>query len=155
MAIRYLLFRTWTTPFKFDRRGSIRNATAWVGRGVGYLDARTLARTARPLLQPPRYSFIHYGRCTSCGARANVEFVRKWPLTCAFLDSDPLVPGPARVPQHRKAQEEGMSIPSFCVVMLAQEPSLDSTQIAESQGSLLQLRVEVTGMYLNPNSLMP
>jgi len=48
-----------------------------------------------------------------------------------------------------------MSIPSFCVVMLAQEPSLDSTQIAESQGSLLQLRVEVTGMYLNPNSLMP
>ncbi len=60
--------------------------------------------------------------------------------------------GPVLVPQHSKAQEEGASIPSYCVAMLTQEPSFDSTQIAESQGSL---SVEVTGMYLNPNSVMP
>ncbi len=39
--------------------------------------------------------------------------------------------------------------------MVAQEPSPDSAQLSESQGSLSQLRVEVAGMYLNPNSLMP
>jgi len=80
--------------------------------------------------------------------------VRKWSLTDEFLDIDPL-PGPAQVPQHRKIQEEGASIPSFCVAMPVQEPSLDSAQIAESQGSPSQLRIEVTGMHLNPNSMMP
>ncbi len=39
--------------------------------------------------------------------------------------------------------------------MLTQEPFLDSTQIVESQGSLSQLHVEVTSMYLISNSLMP
>src|SRR6266702_1143100 len=44
----------------------------------------------------------------------------------------------------------------FSVAMLAQESSFDSAPIAESQGSTSQLlRLEVTGMYLNPNSLMP
>ena len=38
--------------------------------------------------------------------------------------------------------------------MPTQEPLFDSTHITESQGSLSQLRVEVTGMYLNPNSLI-
>ncbi len=37
--------------------------------------------------------------------------------------------------------------------MLAQELSLDSSQVAESQGTISQLRVEVTGMYLNPTFL--
>src|SRR6266702_4396770 len=35
------------------------------------------------------------------------------------------------------------------------EPCLDSTRIAESQGSPSHLRVEVTGMCLNPESLIP
>lgn len=79
--------------------------------------------------------------------------MRILPLIRAFLDND--LPGLARVTWRRQTQEEGASVPSFCVAMLAQEPSLDSTPIAESQGSLSQQRVEVTGMYLNPNSLMP
>ena len=45
--------------------------------------------------------------------------------------------------------------PFFCITMLGQELSLDSIQITESQGGQSQLRVEVTGMYLSPNSLIP
>ena len=52
--------------------------------------------------------------------------------------------------------ERGYGNPFFSVAMLAQQLSFDSARIAESQGSTSQLlRVEVTGMYLNPNSLMP
>ena len=41
------------------------------------------------------------------------------------------------------------------VVTLDPETSLGSTQIAQSHGIPSQLRVEVTGMYLNPDWLMP
>ncbi len=50
-------------------------------------------------------------------------------------------------------QEEGASILFFFLPVLSQEPSLDSLQIAEPQGSLSQLRVEVAGMYLNSDPL--
>ena len=45
----------------------------------------------------------------------------------------------------------------FCfVAMFGQKQSIDSTQIAEAQGSQSQLRVDVTGKYLvDPNSFMP
>src|SRR6266702_1750798 len=43
----------------------------------------------------------------------------------------------------------------FCVPMFGQELSSDSARIAESQESPSQLHVEVTGVYLNPNSLIP
>ena len=72
------------------------------------------------------------------------------PLTRTFLGND-LLPGPARVARCCKTQEDGAAVPSFRVAMLAQGLSLDSTLVAESQGSL---SVKVTGMYLNPNSLM-
>ena len=42
--------------------------------------------------------------------------------------------------------------PYFFCSDAAQQPSLDSTRIAESQGSLSQ--VEMTGAYLNPNPLV-
>jgi hypothetical protein len=42
----------------------------------------------------------------------------------------------------------------FRVAMSAQELPFYSTQISESQGSPSQLRVEVTGMYLNFDSLI-
>jgi hypothetical protein len=49
-------------------------------------------------------------------------------------------------------QEEGASISFFCVLILGQELYLDSPRIAESQGSPSRLRVEVAGMYFNPQS---
>jgi len=39
--------------------------------------------------------------------------------------------------------------------MFGQELSSDSARIAESQESPSQLHVEVAGVYLNPNSLIP
>ena len=51
----------------------------------------------------------------------------------------------------------GCVSPFCCTTTLEQEPSLNSIQNTESQGSRSQLgvEVEVTGMYLIPNSLMP
>src|SRR6266702_3101082 len=49
----------------------------------------------------------------------------------------------------------GCVSPFCCTTTLDQDPSLNSIQIAKSQGSRSQLRVEVTSMYLIPNSLMP
>ena len=80
--------------------------------------------------------------------------MRIWPLAHAFLDDD-LLPESAGVHHHRKTQEEGASTPSFYVAIFAHELSLGSTPIAESQGGLSQLCVEVIGRYLNPNSLIP
>ena len=80
--------------------------------------------------------------------------MRIWPLAHALLDDD-LLPESAGVHHHRKTQEEGASTPSFCVAIFAHELSLGSTPIAESQGGLSQLCVEVIGRYLNPNSLIP
>jgi hypothetical protein len=70
------------------------------------------------------------------------EFVRIWPLTCDFLDVDPL-------PQLgflsiAKLGKKVRRSPAFYIAMVAQELPLDSTPIAQSQGSL---HVDVTGMY--------
>ncbi len=97
---------------------------------------------------PPKHSSIQYGCCT-----ANVlGFVRKWSLTGDFLDSDPLPqPGSLGIAKCRK--RVGRSL--FLCTDTRSRTSLDSLQIAEPQGALSQLCVEVTGRYSNPDSLIP
>ena len=67
-------------------------AAAPCGQGVAYLDALTVRPLSSSHFIPPKRSSIQYGRCTTCGETENVlEFVRKWPSTCNFRDSDPLL----------------------------------------------------------------
>ena len=58
-------------------------------------------------------------------------------------------------PSASQISGRGCGNPFICVAILTQESFFDSAQISESQGRPSQLRVEVTGMYLDRNSLIP
>ncbi|KAH8996413.1 hypothetical protein EDB86DRAFT_995596 [Lactarius hatsudake] len=88
-------------------------------RRRGYIDALTLRS-----VQPPKTFFNPV-----------------WLLQKMW--NTPKCPRIPRVPYHRIMQEQRASI-SFCVPILGQEPSSDRPQIAESQESPSQLRVQVT-----------
>jgi hypothetical protein len=109
------------------------------------------AQTAKLALNR-KLSSIKYGCQTSPRSRTiALELVRTF--TCAFNDTDPLdQPGSLTVAELWNRVRRSLR---FRVAMSAQELPFHSTQISGSQGSPFQLRVEVTGMYLNRDSMRP
>ena len=95
---------------------------------------------------------FQYGRRTRCGDSENtLKFVRKWHFIRDDRDSDHYS---SLGPPASQNVGGGCVDPLFCVPILAQKIASYSPQISESQGSPSGLRVQVSGMYLNPDSLI-
>ena len=142
-----------------DERGISRDAAAWLGGNMrtarGYPDALTITHST-----PKTFSY-----CLCIASMAAAQDVEHLQMSLNSCVDEPLTNDLTFLkvthyystgPSASQSAGRGCGNLFFSVAMLAQKPSFHSAQITESQGSTSELlRVEVTGMCLNPNSLMP
>jgi len=117
------------------------------------VDKTWLPRRSNCTLNPPPKNILLSSMATAKDVEHRQMFSNscvnsRWPVTFPIV-THYASPGPSA----SQNAGRGCVNPLFCVSILGQEPSLDSPQIAESQESPSQLRVDVTSMY--PDSLIP